>query len=886
MAARKSDRRVEPSFEGARQNEDFRLDADDRISGSGRGKRRVPKAEVEFDDDDDQDDRDEEPVARSRPSRAPRNKQAPRRERESRGRERRREREGGGFFAGIRRLIYWCVVLAIWAGIGVGGLVLYYGARMPSASTWTIPDRPPNMKITSNDGSVLANRGTTGGEALALEDMSPYLPQAVIAIEDRRFYSHFGVDPLGLARAFVNNITGQPIQGGSTITQQLAKNLFLSPDRTFERKIQEVLLSFWLEHTFTKDQILAMYLNRVFFGSNAYGVEAASRRYFNKSARDVSLGEAATIAGLLKAPSRLSPARDPEAAEARAQVVLGAMRQEGFITDSDLKTAMSQPPTKAKSNWTGAQQYAADMVVDEVKSLIGEPKTDIVVETTIDRRLEDAADKVLNEVLKKDGAKSNVSQAALVSVDATGAIRALVGGRDYGESQFNRATKAKRQPGSSFKPFVYAAALESGLRPDTIRNDTPVRIGNWTPENYEKEYKGPVPLSYAIAHSLNTIAAQLVMEVGPDKVIALAHRLGVDSEIQPNASIALGTSEVSPLELTSAYAAFMNGGYKATPHIVKRITDPDGKVLYDADYSNPPRVLSASITAAMNGMMAGVVNEGTGRSARIDGWQAAGKSGTTQSFRDAWFVGFTSIMTTGIWMGNDDGAFMKKVTGGGLPAKAWKEYMTVAMKGYTPTPLFGSNSGLALPPAAEQPQAPTTTIGEIISGILPGSTGNKLPAGAVQGNFPPAPAPAQQAPAQQAPAQAEASLEQLPQRPLQQQQPMPQQPVPQQATRQRTQPVQPQSPCAYGDNAYCNDNRQVYDNRQAARQYGDGNGSNRAQQAGGYRDYRQYKGPYDGQAPVPPGNVGGVPMPPGDVGQVYQPQPQRRTTLLDAILGQ
>lgn len=825
MAARgRSDKRVEPSFEGSRPSDDFRLDADERVVGNGRPRRRPSKAESE--------ERDERPER----ARASRNWKAPPR------------RQGGGFFAPLRRLVYWCFVLGIWAGIAVGGLVLYYGAKMPAASTWSIPDRPPNMKITAVDGSVIANRGSTGGEALALEEMSPYLPQAVIAIEDRRFYSHFGVDPFGLARAFVNNLTGQPIQGGSTITQQLAKNLFLSPDRTFERKIQEVLLSFWLEHKFTKDQILAMYLNRVFFGSNAYGVEAASRRYFNKSARDVNLGEAATLAGLLKAPSRLSPARDPKAAEARAQVVLGTMREEGYVTDSDLKTAMSQPPTKAKSYWTGAQHYAADMVVGEVKSLIGETKVDVTVETTLDMRLEAAAEKSLNDVLKKEGGKLNASQAALVSVDATGAIRALVGGRDYATSQFNRAVKAKRQPGSAFKPFVYAAALEAGARPDSVVNDAPVKIGNWSPENFDEKYRGPVTLASAFAQSLNTIAAQLVMQVGPDKVVSLAHRLGVDSDIQANASIALGTSEVTLVELTSAYASFMNGGYKATPHIVKRITDPDGKVLYEADYANPPRVLSEPVAATMNGMMNRVINEGTGKAARVDGWQAAGKSGTTQSFRDALFVGYTSIMTTGIWFGNDDGAFMKKVTGGGLPAKAWKEYMTAAMKGYTPTPLFGTGRGLDLPPpAAVQPDSPSTTIGDIISGILPGArqAQEELPA-----DYPPAPRP---------PAQDSASIEREP---------------------ARVRPV-------YGDNQRYDgrDSRQIYDDRPV---YGDRGRHSDVIPPGDVpvRDYRQYRGPYDSPAPMPPGAIGGGPVPPGEVGVAGPRGQPRQTTLFDVIMGQ
>lgn len=857
MAARgKSDRRVEPSFEGSRPKDDLRLDADERIIGNGQptgpamrrnsGKRIGGKPELAPDN--------EEERLQARNTR--------RRSSGSGGRKTARKSEGRGFLGLVRSLTYWCIVLGIWAAIGVGGLVLYYGSKMPSASSWTIPDRPPNMKITAIDGSVIANRGLTGGEALALEEMSPYLPQAVISIEDRRFYSHFGVDPFGLARAVVNNLTGQPIQGGSTITQQLAKNLFLSPERTFERKIQELLLSFWLEHKFSKEQILAMYLNRVYFGANAYGVEAASRRYFSKSASDVSLGEAATLAGLLKAPSRLSPARDPEAADARAQVVLGTMREEGYITDSDLKTAMSQPPAKAKSYWSGAQHYAADMVVDEVKNLIGEPKTDILVETTINLRLEDLAEKALNAALDKEGGKLNVSQTALVSIDATGAIRAVVGGRDYAQSQFNRAYKAKRQPGSAFKPFVYASALEAGVRPDTIVNDEPVKFGNWSPENYDEKFRGPVTVASALTHSLNTIAAQLVMHVGPEKVVSLAHRLGIDSDIQPNASIALGTSEVSLVELTSAYAAFMNGGYKATPHIVKRISDPDGKVLYEADYTNPPRVLSAPVAAEMNEMMSRVVTDGTGRAARLEDWQAAGKSGTTQSFRDALFVGYTSIMTTGIWFGNDDGAYMKKVTGGGLPARAWKEYMTAAMEGYTPTPLFGTSRGLPpstddLPPMAAGEPAAQTTIGEIISGIFP-SSARQEPA---PGEYPPAPPPP--------PAQASASIEPAAAEPI---------------------PID-QPPVYHAPRPQSSGNVRDYRARDWEREPDRDRDRYLPPPAeiGAPRDYREYRGPYDGAAPLPPAEIGGgrfaPPVPPGEIGIADGAREPRRTTLFDVIMG-
>ena len=587
-----------------------------------------------------------------------------------------------GFTGFLRSVAYWCLVLSIWGGIGIGGLVLWYGARMPSASTWAIPDRPPNVKIVSVSGKLVANRGATGGEALHIGGMSPYIPQAVMAIEDRRFRSHFGIDPIGLARAMLTNVTtGRMVQGGSTLTQQLAKNLFLSPDRTLERKVQEVLLSLWLEHRFSKDQILEMYLNRVYFGSGAYGVEAASRRYFHKSARDVTLQEAAILAGLLKAPSRLSPARDPEAAEERAQIVLAAMREQGYVTDSEIASAMTAAPVRAKSYWSGSENYAADRVMEELRGLIGPVTADLVVDTTIDLDLQRAAEKSIAGAIAENGSSLDVSEGALVALDGTGAVRALIGGHDYAQSQFDRAVDARRQPGSAFKPFVYAAALEAGRTPLSVRNDAPVKIGKWTPENYDGKYRGEVTLSEALTHSLNTIAAQLVMETGPKTVVKTAHRLGIESPLTANASIALGTSEVSLLELTSAYAPFMNGGYKATPHIIRRVSTVDGKVLYENIYDNPPRVIDPSIAMMMNRMLYRVVEAGTGRKAKLDGWQAAGKTGTSQSFRDALFVGYTANLVTGVWFGNDDGKPMKKVTGGSLPAVAWHDFMSAAQKG-------------------------------------------------------------------------------------------------------------------------------------------------------------------------------------------------------------
>ncbi|MEE2953438.1 MAG: transglycosylase domain-containing protein [Pseudomonadota bacterium] len=584
-------------------------------------------------------------------------------------------------------LVRTCFALGIWGALAVAAIVGYFAIKLPQEA-WAIPDRPPNVKIVSVDGRLLANRGLTGGKEVSLDEMSPYIPQAVIAIEDRRFYDHFGVDPIGILRAAVENYqAGSTVQGGSTLTQQLAKNIFLNPDQTIQRKIQEAILALWLEQKFTKDQILEMYLNRVYFGSGATGVEAAARRYFNKSAAEVTLPEAALLAGLLKAPSRLSPARDPKAAKERADVVLAAMRQEGEITDEEYQAGLAEKPTKAKSYWTGAENYAADVVMQDIKSLIGEVKDDVVVETTIDMDLEKVAEKTIRETV--DGARQNVSQGALVAIDGTGAIRALVGGRDYAQSQYNRAFQARRQPGSAFKPFVYQTAIEQGFRPETVMMDEPVRIGNWTPSNYDNRYRGPVSVADALRQSLNTIAAQLIDRVGPASVIETANRMGIKSEIGDNASIALGTSEVSLLELTGAFAPYANGGYQAKPHLVNRITTEDGKVLWERGAEVPPVIVDPDTVAMMNAMLKRVVSAGTGRRAAIEGWEAGGKTGTTNDFKDAWFVGYTSNLVAGVWLGNDNGAKMQKVTGGSLPAEAWHKFMTAAHEGLPATPLPG-----------------------------------------------------------------------------------------------------------------------------------------------------------------------------------------------------
>ncbi|WP_421090813.1 transglycosylase domain-containing protein [Pseudochrobactrum sp. MP213Fo] len=675
-------RRIEPSFgkpDSRADKDDMRLDDSDRIS--------------------------EKPVK----SRAAKKQSR----RKSRG-----KKPSSGSFRWLRRLFYWALVLMLWGGIALAGLVIYIAAQMPPTSDWAIPDRPPNVKIVDVNGQLIGNRGTTGGEAIGLREMSPFIPQAVIAIEDRRFYSHYGVDPIGLARAIFTNITkGRAVQGGSTLTQQLAKNLFLSPDRTLERKLQEVMLAFWLEHTYTKDQILEMYLNRVYLGSGAYGVDAAARRYFEKTAKDVNLTEAATLAGLLKAPSRLSPARDPKAANDRARLVLAAMRDQGMIGLKEQAIAESEPPTRAASYWSGSENYVADAVLSELPKLIGETKKDVTIHTTVDLHLQKVGEEAIRDLISQNGKKMDVSQGALVSIDGTGAVRAMIGGYDYANSQFDRATEARRQPGSTFKPFVYLTSLEQGRTPDSIRNDAPIRIGKWTPSNYNGKYFGEVTLATALSHSLNSIAAQLVMEVGPQAVVDTAHRLGIKSALTANASLALGTSEVTLMEMTDAFVPFANGGYRAPVHMITKITDSDDKVLYEYPLAQQERVVTERVLSMMNAMLLRTVEDGTAKRAKFGNWPAAGKTGTSQSSRDAWFIGYTANLTTGVWFGNDDGKPTKKVTGGGLPAMAWKTFMTAAHKGV---------------PVAELPSAYE------IQNMMPGGSDELPDPSAINGQQPPA----------------------------------------------------------------------------------------------------------------------------------------------------
>ena len=591
--------------------------------------------------------------------------------------------------------------MALWAVIGVVGLVVWVAAHLPPIQSLEVPKRPPSVAIVALDGRTLATRGEMGGSAIGLAALPKYVPQAFIAIEDRRFYQHFGLDVFGVLRAAFANLTRRGVaQGGSTLTQQLAKNLFLTQERTLERKLQELVLALWLERKYSKPQILELYLNRIYFGAGAYGVESAAQRYFAKSASQLTLSEAAMLAGLVKSPSKLAPTRNPEGAQKRAQLVLSAMADTGFITPEMAKTALGRPAQVAKIAGTGSANYVADWVMDVLDDLVGRFDGDIVVETTIDLALQAAAEKVLGEELAQKGERFAVTQGALVAMTPDGAVRALVGGKNYAESQFNRAVTAKRQPGSAFKPFVYLTALERGLTPDTVREDRPINVRGWQPENYTGEYFGQVTLTRALAMSLNTVAVRLILEVSPKAVAQTAHRLGIASKLEPNASLALGTSEVSVLELTGAFAPFANGGIAISPHVVSRIRAAGGRTLYQRGGPGLGRVVDARHIGMMNAMMQETLITGTARKAELPGWPAAGKTGTSQDFRDAWFLGYTGHLVAGVWLGNDDASATKKTTGGGLPSEIWSRFMRIAHQGVPPAELPGTSGRFSAPPPA------------------------------------------------------------------------------------------------------------------------------------------------------------------------------------------
>jgi len=607
----------------------------------------------------------------------------------------------------VGRVAYWSLVLGLWAFIGAVGVIAWVAAHLPPIQSLEVPKRPPSIQIVGLNGRVLATRGEMGGSAVPLRELPALLPKAFLAIEDRRFYSHYGIDPFGVMRAVGANVLHRGVsQGGSTITQQLAKNLFLTQERTMQRKLQEMILSVWLERKYSKDEILDLYLNRVYFGNGAYGVEAASQRYFGKSARTVTLSEAALLAGLVKSPSKLAPTRNFDGAERRAQIVLAAMSDAGYVGADAAKNAVASAPKIVKQSAGGSINYMADWVMDVLNEVVGHVEQDIVVETTIDPLLQASAEKALLDELTPKAAKFDVEQGAMVVMTPQGAVRALVGGKNYAESQFNRAVAAKRQPGSAFKPFVYLTALERGLTPETIREDKPIDVKGWKPENYTHEYFGPVSLTTALAMSLNTVSVRLTLEVGPQAVARTAHRLGISSKLEPNASIALGTSEVSVMELVSSYVPFANGGIAVAPHVIDKVRTAGGKLIYRARNPGLGRVIDDRTVAMMNQMMQETLASGTARKADTGGFPAAGKTGTSQDFRDAWFIGYTGHLVTGVWLGNDDNSPTKKLTGSGMPVDIWSRFMKAAHQGLPMVDLPGM-AGRSYEPAQQQaPSAP------------------------------------------------------------------------------------------------------------------------------------------------------------------------------------
>src|SRR5712691_306624 len=605
----------------------------------------------------------------------------------------------------LRRAAALGLLLFLWGIIIGGGGLAYFALTLPDTSQLTVAERRPSVTILAGDGSLLASFGDLFGQPLLLKQMSSFLPKAVIATEDRRFYSHFGVDPIGLVRAAVSDLrAGHIVQGGSTITQQLAKILFLTPERSLARKIRETLLALWLEHRFSKDQILEIYLNRVYLGAGTFGVDAAAHRYFGKSAAKLNLFESAVVAGLLKAPTRFNPARDRSAAASRAAQVLDNMVETGFITTADAIAAQKEGAALAIKGRPGSR-YFADWVADQLRDFAGTADRDLTVRTTLDPRLQAAAEAAIGDILARNGAKDAVGEGALVALAPDGAVRATVGGRDYNRSQFNRATQAQRQPGSAFKPFVYLAGLEAGLRPSDRFVDMPIRVGNWQPRNYTNRYLGPMSLAEGLAQSVNTIALQVAERAGIGHVVATANRLGITSELAKDASIALGTGEVNLLELVSAYAPFANGGNGVLAHGISEIRDSDGKLVYRRAGSGPGPVIAPELVGLMNDMLAGVIAHGTGKAAALPR-PVAGKTGTTQDYRDAWFIGYTADLVAGIWLGNDDNSPMNKVTGGMLPAATWRGFMLAATKGMPvrplPIPEAGPEPGPRVPSPAEE----------------------------------------------------------------------------------------------------------------------------------------------------------------------------------------
>jgi penicillin-binding protein 1A len=590
---------------------------------------------------------------------------------------------------GPRRIPIWVIVAgvaaAIVAAIVIGGAwevrrFLDSVPEIPDKDALVIANQAPGMTFEDMTGKVIATRGPHHGHQVQLSELPAYVPQAFLAAEDRRFYKHGALDVQGIIRAVkVNWIAHRTVQGASTLTQQLAKTLFLSPSQTLTRKLQEAVIATRMEQMMSKDEVLELYLNRVFFGDNAYGVDAAAQTYFGKPASGLTLQEAALLAALPKAPTRLALTNDMPAALRRSRLVLASMHAEGWITDQQEQAALIAPPKLApEAPGEGDYGYLLDMASAQAVQLAGSQAPDLIVRLSIDPMLQTTAQTLVRQTLAADGARAGARQGALVLLAPDGGIRALVGGADHRLSAFNRVTQAQRQPGSAFKPFIYAAALETGVKPSDIRQDAPIHFGLWSPGDYGGKYRGPVTIADALAHSINTVAVRLADEVGRDKLGEISRRFGFTTiPASPELSIALGAYEVNLLELAGAYQVFQQGGQRSQPYLIQQITTARGDELFVRPPSSGVGVYDVANAASMVRMMEGVVSEGTGTRAAF-GRIAAGKTGTSQNFRDAWFVGFTPDWVCGVWVGNDDDRPMNRVTGGQIPAQIWRQMMVVA----------------------------------------------------------------------------------------------------------------------------------------------------------------------------------------------------------------
>ena len=620
-------------------------------------------------------------------------------------------------------------------------LAVAIAALLPALPQLPPITRAPQITYVDRSGEVLGVRGGAAAPPVNLDSLPAYVPAAFVSIEDRRFYEHGAVDPMGIARALMTDLArGRTAQGASTITQQLVRNLFLTNDQTMERKTQEILLSMRMEERYSKKQILGLYLSRVYFGSGAYGIEAASRRFFDKPARSLTLREAAALASVLKSPSGYSPVDQPDANEDRSRLVLDAMVQTGAITSAQRAKALARPLRVFRTDPSAPAQYFVDWADQQTRRIMGAPKQDLVVQTTLDAAMEDDAARASDQIASRDREGAGL-ESALVALDGQGAVRAMIGGDSYVPNGFNRAVQARRQAGSAWKPFVYLTAMETGLTPDTQVIDQPITISGWSPRNHTDAFMGQITLTTALADSVNTVAAQVADQVGRDKVASTARRLGISTPINTDPAMALGTSQVTPLEMAAAYGAFANGGQRVTPYAIQRITAASGTVVWRRPADRPAQVIANPPLGEMDDMLREVVAHGTGTHAAIKGYDIAGKTGTTSDNKDGWFCGFTGGFSACAWMGRDDAQSVAGLGGGGPPARLWRAFMVSALPraGATVIPP-GPAAPIPGPPlpqtilasTAPQPTAQPSSIDRALDSLL-----NSPPSSKDEGELPP-----------------------------------------------------------------------------------------------------------------------------------------------------